>query len=56
MKNWEPNNKERKYLVLVMSMTTDCILGRGTVDRETYVGNLERIAKQLGELPKDLQD
>jgi|GEM_PF-6832886 len=36
---------------LVMSMTVDCLMGKGTADRATYVANLHRIAAAIDNLP-----
>ena len=46
---WEPNEREKKYLELIAVMTTDCMLGIGTLDRKTYFYNLETAIKQLKE-------
>ncbi len=42
---WRPSEEENKYLQLVLSMTTDCVMGKGTDTVETYVMNLRNIAK-----------
>lgn len=47
MTTWKPSEKERHYLELVMSMTTDCLMGRGVDSVETYVSNLNRITGQI---------
>jgi len=48
--SWHPSEKENEYLRLVLSMTGDCILGNGTVDRHTYTSNLIRIATAIDKL------
>ncbi len=50
MATWEPSVEEKKYLDLVMAVSVDCSLGRGTVDRETYLANLESVIKLLGDV------
>jgi len=40
---WQPNKEERKYLELVLNMTLDCLLGKGTDTKKTYLENLNRI-------------
>ena len=44
---WTPNTTERRYVKLAMSMSADCLFGRGTVDVETYADNLRLIADQI---------
>ena len=41
---WTPNDAEKKHLELVIAMSTDCLMGNGTVDVITYVRNLRMIA------------
>jgi len=48
-KQWTPDNKQQKHLELVMSMTTDCLMDRGTDRVSTYTANLRRIADLLDE-------
>ena len=45
--NWNPSMEERKYLELVISMTTDCLIGKGTVDLSTYTTNLCMICAKI---------
>ena len=40
---WEPSDEQKKYLELVVVMSTDCILGKGTDTVDTYIGNLKSI-------------
>lgn len=47
---WIPTNDEKRYLDLIASMTVDCLLGKGTVNRRTYTDNLRTCANQLDEL------
>ena len=44
---WQPSKEENKYLQLVLSMTTDCVMGKGTDTVETYAMNLRSIAKGI---------
>ena len=48
--NWNPSEKEKKYVELVIAMSSDCLLGRGVVDADCYCLNLIMIAKAIGEL------
>jgi len=47
---WIPTAKERKYIELVISMSTDCLMGRGTQNADTYCLNLIMISKAIGDL------
>ncbi len=47
MKKWIPSEKELEYLKLVISMTTDCLVGNGVDTRHTYTENLIMIADKL---------
>lgn len=44
---WRPDDAQKKVLNIIMSMTTDCLLNRGTVDVETYVSNLKAYCGML---------
>ncbi len=44
---WRPSEEENRYLQLVLSMTTDCVMGKGTDTVETYAMNLRNIAKGI---------
>ena len=46
---WRPNEEEEKYIRLIMSMSTDSLLGNGPDSRETYIQNLRMMADQLAE-------
>ena len=39
--SWNPNHEEKKLLQLILSMTMDCILGKGTDTKETYFANIK---------------
>ena len=43
-KQWSPNDEERKYIELIMSMCVDCLSSRGTENRRTFISNLKDIA------------
>jgi hypothetical protein len=47
---WQPTLKEEQYVKLIMSMCTDCLMHRGTVDCATFTGNLRMIADQLDQI------
>ena len=47
--SWRPNFEEQKYIRLIQSMCLDAAMGQGVADRETFVANLEMIAKQIRE-------
>ena len=49
MENWEPDITEQKYVKLVMSMSMDCLLGKGTDTPKAYTQNLRMIADQIDE-------
>ena len=52
--SWKPTDEEAKYLKLVVSMSTDCLLGKGTIDGDTYISNLLIIVTDLeGLIKKD---
>lgn len=42
---WRPSEEENRYLQLVLSMTTDCVMGKGTDTVKAYANNLRLIAK-----------
>ena len=46
---WKPSEEEKKYLELLLSMVTDCLLGRGTEDEKTFLANLKLIANRMDE-------
>ena len=46
-KSWVPDPKQRQVLNVIMSMTTDCLLNRGTDDVETFVSNLRTYCEML---------
>lgn len=46
-KMWKPNLKEEEFLKLIASMTLDCLMGKGTVDRNDYIANLRLICREL---------
>ena len=49
---WTPNEEEKKYLELIIGMSSDCLCSNGTVDLQTYIKNLKTIVNLLedGEL------
>lgn len=51
--SWMPTGKETEYINLIQSMCLDSLMSRGVANRETFVSNLEMIAKQMKELPKE---
>jgi len=52
MKNWTPNEEEAKFLDTILSMSVDCKMGMGTVDRETYISNLRTMCNMLEKIVK----
>ena len=42
--SWKPTKEQKEFLLLVLSMTTDCFLGKGTETVESYVLNLRTIS------------
>ena len=46
---WKPNKIEKKHIELIVSMSIDCILGKGTDNLHTYLANLRKIADILSE-------
>lgn len=44
---WQPNNEENKYLKLIAGMSVDCMMGKGTDDKETYISNLKIAIESL---------
>jgi hypothetical protein len=44
---WKPNEEEKKYLELVMSMSTDSLMGKGVATRKAYTLNLKAIADRI---------
>lgn len=53
--NWQPNEEQRKYLNTIFSMTVDCLMGKGTVDRGTYTSNLKTMADLIDKIKEDSQ-
>ena len=58
MSSWNPSKEEREYLNLILGMTMDCLLNKGTADLSTYTLNLklacnklERISRNLPKVP-----
>jgi len=49
MTTWKPDAAEQIYLNTVLSMTIDCLQGKGTDKARTYVMNLKMLAKRLEE-------
>lgn len=49
MNDWQPDTKEQAYLRLVMSMSLDCLMCKGTSTAATYTKNLRMIADQINE-------
>lgn len=49
MEIWQPDAEESKYVRLVMSMSLDCLMGKGTTTPAAYTKNLRMIADQLDE-------
>lgn len=45
--NWKPSKEQSRYLNLIISMSTDCLMGKGVDTQETYVTNLKMITDQL---------
>ena len=48
--SWNPEQDDQKYLSLIAAMTTDCLLGRGPDNRETYLNNLETCIRLMREV------
>ncbi len=48
--NWQPNKEQGKYLNTIASMTVDCLMGKGTVDRGTYTSNLKMMADLIDKI------
>jgi hypothetical protein len=44
---WQPTSKQKEYLKLVISMSADCIMGKGTDTLKAYTKNLRMIADQI---------
>jgi len=44
---WSPTSAEHAHLECVITMTTDCLMGRGCDSVATYAANLRRIADAL---------
>lgn len=44
---WSPNDEEQKYIKLIVSMCVDCLSIRGTDNRQTFISNLENIARLM---------
>jgi len=47
---WHPSTEERKYIELIVSMSVDCLMNKGTVDAMTYVANLKIAANSIQEI------
>ena len=47
---WQPNLEESKYLYLVISMSTDCIMLKGTSSATAYTKNLRIIADHIDQI------
>jgi len=45
--DWIPSVEEEKYLKLVISMSTDCLIAKGTINLSTYITNLRIICDGL---------
>lgn len=45
--SWTPTKEQRKYLEIVVSMSTDCILGCGVDSLRTYLVNLEIVIDSM---------
>lgn len=46
---WLPNYKEKKFIELIMNMSTATLMGIGPDTKETYIANLKLISKALRE-------
>ena len=42
---WKAEGEDKEYVGLIMSMSTDALLGRGVDCRETFLTNLESMIK-----------
>lgn len=49
MEIWKPDEKDSEYLRLVMSMSLDCLMGKGTSTAGAYTKNLRAIADIIDE-------
>jgi len=49
---WLPNKEEENYIKLIIGMSTDCLLQKGTDNIKTYINNLKMIISQLEEISK----
>jgi hypothetical protein len=49
MNDWEPDAEEEKHLRLIMSMSIDCLMGKGTRTATAYTKNLRAIADLIDE-------
>ena len=45
--NWNPNDRQKKFLETIIVMSTDCIMGKGTANIETYLSNLRIMADMI---------
>jgi len=53
---WIPSKEETKYLELIPTMTTDCLMKSGTDSYKTYVSNLRNIADGIDKIERNSQD
>ena len=44
---WHPSTEEKEYLQCILSMTIDCMMGKGTDTVETYGSNLKIAANGI---------
>jgi len=49
MEVWKPDLTEQKYIKLVMSMSVDCLMNKGTNTAKAYTQNLRTIADLIDE-------
>ncbi len=48
---WKPSEEESKYLKLIISMATDCLLGNGVDTITAFKNNMEIILGQILQQP-----
>ncbi len=53
MGKWQPDAHEREFLELIFTMTSDCLLGTGVDNVDTYISNLSMIADRLKDIAEE---
>ena len=56
MGKWQPDAHEREFLELIFTMTSDCLLGTGVDNVDTYISNLSMIADRLKDIAEEGPD